>query len=158
METELWYHGTPNPDSILDKGFNINHQRTSDPGDFGWGTYASRSLSRSRCYGTVLGVLVDTSSCAYISNPYFLKGINQVLPSTFEEHLFYDIVFDTSDPALYPTMLTIKGPRVSREAICKEIRDKFLENGYTGIATDYNIGELVIFDHEIIKDVFLLDR
>ena len=153
METELWYHGSPEAETIADHGFDIDHARRNDSGDFGWGIYVVRSLARARCYGTLLGVEVDTSNCAYIANPYFLKKgtLTSIAPSTPEERLFHSLVFDKEDK-----MLTVTGGKENRKNICKKVRNIFLENGYTGILSDYQIGEMVIFDPTIIIEVFVL--
>ena len=152
METELWYHGSPGAKTIADQGFDIDHARRNDSGDFGWGIYVVRSLARARCYGTLLGVAVDTTGCAYIPNPYFLKKGISVPPHTPEERLFHSLVFDDEDK-----MLTVIGGKENRTNICKNVRNVFLENGYTGILSDYQIGEMVIFDPTIILDVFVLE-
>jgi hypothetical protein len=150
MELELWYHGSPSATIILDQGFNLHHQRRNDPGDFGWGIYVVKNISRARCYGTILGVMIDIENCAYISNPYFLNKLSVMPPITFEEQLFYNMAFGEDG-----RMLTIKGPKNERETVSKEIREVFLQKGYTGILTDYSKGEMVIFDPTIIQDVFL---
>jgi hypothetical protein len=150
-DLELWYHGTPSYQKILDSGFDIEAERRHDPGDFGWGIYVVANLPRAKTYGNVLGVVFDASDCAYISNPYFIKGFDKVEPETEVEKLFTSIAMDDDW-----NMLTIRGSLKDRIRVCKEIRRVFLERGYTGIISDYAKGEAVIFDPDIIQDVFLL--
>jgi hypothetical protein len=99
----------------------------------------------------MLGVMVDVEECARISNPYFLDKLSPITPVSYEEQLFYSTAFDEDG-----RMLTVKGPKEERETVSKEIRKVFLQNGYTGILTEYSKGEMVIFDPAIIQDVFLL--
>ena len=88
---QLWYHGTPSYKKILASGFDIDAPRKHDPGDFGWGIYVVGNLPRAKAYGKVLGVIFDTLSCAYIPNPYFIKGIDKIEPQNEVEKLFTDI-------------------------------------------------------------------
>lgn len=144
----ILYHGTPNPQSILTTGIDLNHPRTSDPGDFGHGLYLTNSLSRaksySRNYGQVLRVTIDDSLYARIPNPYFLNGLQVLYPETPEEHLFYTLAFDSETEE----MLTVTGPQ--REAVCKRIREVFLQHGYAGIITNLPDQETVVFNPESI--------
>jgi len=146
------YHGTPNAGKILINGIDINHPRNSDPGDFGWGVYASGNLSRAKVYGDVFAVTIDESDYAYLENPYFLEGLKTVPPKTFEEKLFYSLAFD----ARTNEMLTIVGTPRRRERIAKFIRLSFLEHNYKGIITPHNGIEAVVFDPATILKIELL--
>ena len=55
------YHGTSHTTAILADGFDLEAQRTMDPGDFGWGVYLTDSPSRARAHGKVLVVEVEDS-------------------------------------------------------------------------------------------------
>jgi hypothetical protein len=134
------YHGSPFAQKIMDGGIDLGFRRTSDPGDFGWGFYLTNSLNRAKNYGQVLQVTIDDRLYARIPNPYFLERLQILSPETPEEHLFYDLAFDP----VTGEMLTVTGPQ--REAICKRIREVFLQHGYAGIVTDLHDQETVVFD------------
>jgi len=147
----MWYHGTPRWQNILDQGINIDAPKHSDPGDFGWGIYLTGKLLRARVYGRVFEVEIDTSRMAYISNPYFLEGLRRVIPITPEEKLFYSLAYDEAGE-----MLTIQGSKEDRIATARHIQRGFLEAGYTGIISDYDEGEAVLFDSSPILSLELL--
>lgn len=143
------YHGSSAWEKILEVGFDLEHPRRSDPGDFGWGLYLSANPARARSYGKVLKVSLDPSRLAYISNPYFLDRFERVEPKTEEEKLFYGLVFDGD------IMKTVNLPSDLRVAAAKLVRQVFLEKGYTGIRTSLDDEETVLFSLSAIQRVSL---
>ncbi len=145
----IFYHGTSHLDEILTKGFDIDAPRRSDPGDFGWGTYLTKSRPRARAYGKVLQVHVDPTKLAHIQDPYFLHAGERTRPVTDLEKLFYELAF----PDGPSSMKTVQGPTDARVACAKIIREEFLSRGYSGITTSMDDCESVIFDHSAILRV-----
>lgn len=154
---EVWYHGTPKWREILSAGINIDAPRpTADSGDFGWGFYLTRRLPRAKAHGKVFEVSIDTSKLAYISNPYLGKT------DTSEEQLFTNLAFvreqdDYDDAFDSLVMLTTTGTKQDREEASKRIRQEFLQRGWLGIKTDYEGGEVVLFDTTPILNLKLSD-
>jgi hypothetical protein len=146
---DKWYHGTRKWEKILSEGFDIEAERVSDPGDFGWGIYFVKPISRAKCHGTVLAAAIDITDCAFIDNPYFLKGTEAVVPRTFEEELFHSLVFEKDQ------MKTVSGEWNDRVFCSMRVREVFLREGYAGIRTNYMRGEMVVFDPDIILNVSL---
>jgi len=146
----MWYHGTPRWQDILDKGIDIDAPKHSDPGDFGWGIYLTGKLSRARVYGRVFQIDIDARNMAYVSNPYFLVGLKRVLPTTPEEKLFYSLAYDSAGE-----MKTLHGSRESRIAAARAIQRGFLDAGYSGIVSDYDEGEAVLFETSPLLSVKL---
>jgi hypothetical protein len=137
----MWYHGTPRWKDILDKGINIDAPKHSDPGDFGWGIYLTAKLIRAKIYGRVFIVEIDTSKMAYVSNPYFLDGLRRLAPVTAEEQLFYSLAYNEDGE-----MLTLQGTKEERIAAARRVQRGFLDAGYSGIVSDYDEGEAVLFE------------
>lgn len=98
--------------------------------------------------GAILELKIDTSKFAYIENPYFLDEFEERKPQTYEEELFYDIVFSSGE------MSTVKSAR-NRKNVAKKVGQVFLKNGYKGIETNVDGGEAVIFDSSCIKSIGL---
>jgi hypothetical protein len=127
-----FFHGTfPGAArDIIEYGFDFEAERSSDPGDFGWGVYFSDSFIRARAYGrAVLEVELDLTSFARLPNPYFLRGFDSVAPTTDVERLFYTLAFSGGE------MLTVRGSRAEREETSRAIRESFLSLGFLGILT-----------------------
>lgn len=148
---DQWYHGTPRWKSILDDGIDIDAPKHSDPGDFGWGIYLTKRLTRAQRYGKVFQLTVETDKLAHVPNPYFLSGLQALTPVTPEEKLFYSLAFDAND-----NMLTVSGTNQERIAASKKIRNSFLAAGYLGIISDYDGGEAVLFNTAPIRSLLLL--
>jgi hypothetical protein len=146
----MWYHGTPRWQDILNKGIDIDAPKHSDPGDFGWGIYLTRKLSRAQVYGRVFQVDIDTRGMAYVPNPYFLVGLQQVAPSSPEELLFYSLAY------LNGEMRTLHGSNKERIEAARAIQAGFLAAGYCGIVSDYDEGEAVLFEASPILSVKLI--
>lgn len=72
-------------------------------------------------------------------------------PRTDVERLFYELAFVREGEDL--RMVTVRGRPAERQAAAKRIRDAFLAHGYTGIRTDYDGGETVVFDPRAIRSV-----
>lgn len=141
---QTWYHGTRAETAklILSKGVDTEAPKTSDPGDFGWGFYLTKRWARAKAYGeVVLSVGIDPGGLAYIANPYFFKGFKVTKPKTMEEHLFHQIAFAPDG-----SMKTVTGDRRERVKVSRAIREAFLSAGYLGILSDYDGGEVVLFD------------
>jgi len=165
MTTEIWYHGSPKLQQILDQGFDIDAPRIQDPGDFGWGIYLTTRVYRARYHSTedtILAVEIETDRFAYIQNPYFMYGLTsftrpgqrgQLFPETFEEHLFFDIAFEPTDSGY--EMALVRGKH--REEKSKLVRQVFINEGYDGIITDHDGGEAVIFNADAIVNVWSLE-
>lgn len=147
----MWYHGTPRWQAVIDNGINIDAPKHSDPGDFGWGIYLTTKLTRAKTYGRVFVVEISTSKMAYIPNPYFLDGLRRLAPITEEEKLFYSLAYGADGE-----MLTVQGSKEERIAAACRIQRSFLDAGYSGIVSDYDRGETVLFDSSPILSVKLL--
>lgn len=147
----MWYHGTPRWQAIIDEGINIDAPKHSDPGDFGWGIYLTGNLTKAKVYGRVFTVGIDTSRMAYISNPYFLEGVHRLQPVTAEEKFFYSLAYDNTGE-----MLTLHGSKEERIAAARLVQRGFLDAGYSGIVSDYDEGEAVLFESSPILSVELL--
>lgn len=166
MTAEIWYHGSPNLQRILDEGFDIDAPRIRDTGDFGWGIYLTTQVGRARYHGestAILAVEIDIDNFAYIQNPYFLYGPTTFrgpkqrgpfLPVTYEEHLFFDTVYDLTDNGHYVNRL-IKGKQ--RKERAKLVRQVFMYAGYDGIITDIQEGEAVIFNTDAIINIWTVE-
>lgn len=150
-QLDTWYHGTPRWQQILDDGVDIDAPKHSDPGDFGWGVYLTKRLTRARSYGKVFEVIIDTTNLALIPNPYFLAGLQTVIPNTPEEKLFYSLAFGSSGD-----MLTTTGTAAERIAASRKIQTAFLAAGYQGILSNYDGGEAVLFHASPIRSLILL--
>lgn len=151
MDTFL--HGTSSAqaETILADGFDLEAQRRSDPGDFGWGVYLTDRASRARAYGErVLQVTIDPTRFARITNPYFLKGLEEVEPVTDVEKLFHGVAFRGGQ------MLVVKADSEERVAIARRIREAFIGAGYDGIIAGPDSNgqcEVVVFRTEAIVSV-----
>lgn len=146
-----WYHGTSGEDAarILRAGIDVERERRSDPGDFGWGVYLAHDPERARSYGpVVLEFLVEEAGLARIPNPYFVAGLDEVAPVTEAERRFHALAFAPGG-----RMRTVQGRWAERVAASREIRDAFLAAGYAGIRSDYLGGETVIFDPSIVRRI-----
>lgn len=144
-----FFHGTTNAERILKEGFDMDADRASDPGDFGWGIYLTPNRERARGHGPVLEVIVDTEGFAKIPNPYFLVKGENIRPKTPEELLFYNLVFCGD----CTTMLTVRGIFQRRVMLCKLVREEFLLCNYTGILTEHDEAETVVFDPSTIISI-----
>jgi len=147
------YHATSekNAPIIIDEGFDMMAIRSSDPGDYGWGVYLTDDLGRAKAHDKViLDVIISTKKLAYIPNPYFLENMKPVEPKTNVEKIFYAMAFDEDS-----NMMTVTGHDSARVFTAKEIRARFLSEGYMGIYTDYRGHEIVIFDENAIKEINL---
>jgi hypothetical protein len=131
---------------ILSDGFDFGAVRRSDPGDFGWGLYLTRSLARARAIGSdVLIVMVDISRFARIPNPYFLSGTKEMVPHTEAERLFHRSAFRNGE------MITVMGNEADRVAASKDLAEVFVRRGWGGIVTDGD--EVVVFDSGCIRSI-----
>jgi len=149
-EFQTFYHGTSQEkaEAILRKGVDMEHKRTRDPGDVGWGFYLTTDLERARnCGPVVLEVVINVKTFARIPNPYFLAGLNSVKPTTPDEHLFHGIVMDEWK------MRTVNGRWDDRVTAAKEVRDTFMAAGHLGIMTSHDGNETVVFDLAAIQSV-----
>ena len=155
----IYFHGTGDSQAttILAEGFDIEAPRRSDPGDLGWGIYLTDSASRARAHGyQVLSVEVDTARYARITNPYFLKGFEEVEPETPEERLFHGVAFEGGQ------MLSVVADSLEkRVAVARRIREVFLAAGFAGIIAGpdrMEQCEVVVFNPEAITGVTLNNR
>jgi hypothetical protein len=139
------YHGTPNPEAILRDGPDLEHPRSRDVGDLGWGFYCTTLPERAAHYGQVLRITLEVSTFAHVSNPYFLDGLDEVPPRTADERLFHQLTFGNG---FMGTVVAGTG----REATARRVRDEFRARGYQGIVTGYK-GEVVVFDTAAILSV-----
>lgn len=149
----VWYHGTRRWQEILNAGLSIDAPKVTDPGDFGWGIYLTKSRVLSAIFGRVFRITLDDTNLAYIENPYFLHedGGGQRFPVTPAEQLFYSEAFNGDGD-----MLTIKGDLASRIAVAKNIQRVFLANGFAGIKADYGHAETVLFNLSPVVTIELL--
>lgn len=156
QQIEVWYHGSPKWQEILENGIDFDAPRRSDPGDFGWGFYLTKRYSRAKVNGRVLQFVIDTTQLAYIANPYEAKK------DTLEERLFENLAFMyhdwDGDPYPGGIMLTLQGGIEKRIQTAKKIRKEFLSRGYQGILTDYEGGELVLFSDKPILEIKVADE
>jgi hypothetical protein len=149
----MYFHGTDDDraTAILADGFDMEAPRRSDPGDLGWGIYLTDRISRARAHGSsVLNVDVDESRFARIANPYFLKGLQEVMPETREERLFHGVAFKDGQ------MLSVKGSKEDRIATARLIRDTFLAAGFDGIIAgpdQMRQREVVVFNPEAVQSI-----
>jgi hypothetical protein len=139
------YHGTPNPDSLVEHGPDMEHKRSKDVGDLGWGFYCTTIPERAASYGSVVRVVLDIGTFAHVPNPYFLNGLDEVEPRTAEERLFHQLTFGNG---FMGTVVAGTG----REATARRVRDEFLARGFQGIVTDYK-GEVVVFDKAAVLEL-----
>ena len=143
------YHGSVEPERVLQEGFRLVQPRASDPGDMGRGIYTTTRYSRANCYGrAVLECRLDVTWYARITNPYFLHRLGELQPETLDEHVFYELAFQRRNGRT--DMLTINGDKEERLAAAERVRDGMLAAGYTGIVTDYE-GECVSYDLNTIQ-------
>lgn len=64
------YHGSRAKEEILERGFDVEAPRVSNPGDFGWGIYLSGNPARARASGPVLEVEVCFEKPLVLESPY----------------------------------------------------------------------------------------
>jgi hypothetical protein len=151
MSILTFYHGTTEEKaaSILTNGVDLDKSSATDSGDLGKGFYLTTNLNRARSYGkTVLVVKTDIYKMANIPNPYFLNKLESVEPITDLEILFHSIAFKNGE------MVTVRGSMEYREAASCMLRDTFLRLGYSGITTNYNGKETVVFDLSVILAIY----
>jgi len=155
---ERFYHGTSLDAAgvIVQEGFRLDMPQAHDVGDFGQGIYLTHELARAQSYGrAILTVEADVTHCARVPNPYFLDGLRTVEPRTEAERLFFLIAFDSAG------RMRTCGPHVqaaARAHAAHELREAFLDAGYTGIVTDRPDGEAVIFDLAAVRVVEIVQR
>jgi hypothetical protein len=133
-----WWHGSNSVNSILAEGVDFEHPRVSDAGDLGWGFYLSGDVSRARAYGSgILRVFLHEDRFAYLDNPYFLNGLDEVEPKTEVELAFWRLAFKDG------RMRTCAG--ADRKTVARSIRNHFVSAGFDGIITPHSGGEAVVF-------------
>lgn len=64
------YHGSPRKEEILERGFDVEAPRASNPGDFGWGIYLTSDLARAKASGPVLEVQTCFETPLVLHSPY----------------------------------------------------------------------------------------
>jgi hypothetical protein len=147
-----WYHGTPHANRLQREGVRLDDlppdQRKRDPGDFGWGFYATTDRSRAKAHGTVFLVGLDPDALlATISDPYGMRPLQA--GASLYEHLYRALAFDGERQI----MRTVNGTPRARTGAAQAIRRAFLDLGVAGLVTDHAGGELVVFASAIVRSL-----
>jgi len=144
----ILYHGTT-PEGmkkIPEEGFYLEAERTSDPGDFGWGIYLTGMPARAKSYGgrNVLRVEVN------FDNPLKFSSVS-------EAYKWRDPLVEKYGDTIHGIGNTWEEKIKSRGKIAKKWREELLRQGYDGIMiydkrwTDGEPYEVVAFKPENIR-------
>ena len=145
------YHGTTfeGMKAIIERGFKLEAERRSDPGDFGWGIYLTGHLSRAKAIGGKYVLEVEVE----LKNPLVFKSISEAYKFADEMALKLGIT-------IHGKGNTPEERFQDRVKNSKKWREYFLRQGYDGIiiydpdplwkGAPY---EVVVFDLSAIKSV-----
>lgn len=149
MTVTEFLHGSSNVDALCEAfregTLGTYWEKSRDAGDFGTGLYCTRKPSRAMAYGTVVGVQIDLARFAFVPNPYFIEGFDEIKPRSDAEVLFHDIAYDREGK-----MATVTGPLELRREVAQRLRERFMAAGFDGIKTSYE-SDIVVFDSGAVR-------
>ena len=120
----ILYHGTTSEGmkKIPQEGFSLEAERTSDPGDFGWGVYLTGMPARAKAYGgiNILRVEVD------FDNPLKFSSVS-------EAYKWRELLVQKYGDTIHGIGNTWEEKAKSRAEIAKRWREELLRQGYDGI-------------------------
>ena len=131
--------------NITQQGVDTKVLKRRDAGDFGLGFYLTSSPIRASTFGAYLvECQIVSRNLAYIKNPYFLIGLNEVAPKTPIEKTFHRLVFADG------VMRTVAGSMEENLTFARRVHEEFILAGFSGITTGHKGAETVIFNPEAI--------